>query len=63
MKRHPIIDIVDQLDSDQTRLAIDLLSELLDALAMHLRRIEPVQPSAEWRDPPWLDPPDDTPNQ
>jgi len=63
MKRHPIIDVVDQLDGDQTRLAIDLLSELLDALAMHLHRIEPVQPSAEWRDPPWLDPPDDSHNQ
>ncbi len=57
------MDVVDQLDSDQTRLAIDLLSELLDALATHLRRIEPVQPSTEWSDPPWLDPPGDAPNQ
>lgn len=63
MKRPDLADVLDGLDADQTQLAIDLVSELLDALAMHLHRIEPVQPSAQWRDPPWLDPPDDTPDQ
>lgn len=60
MKRPDFSDILDGLDADQTRLAIDLLSELLDALATHLHRIEPVQPSAEWHDPPWLEIPEDS---
>lgn len=59
MRRPDFSDVLDGLDAEQTRLAIDLLSELLDALATHLHRIEPVSPSAEWRDPPWLDPSDD----
>jgi len=63
MKRPDFSDILEGLDADQTRLAIDLLSELVDTLAMHLRRIEPVQPTVEWRDPPWLDPPEDAPQQ
>ena len=52
------LDIPEHLDAEQTRVAIDLVTDLLDLLVRHLRRIEPPRPD-EWHDPPWLDEKDD----
>jgi hypothetical protein len=60
MKRSELLEIIDQLDAAQTRLAIDLLCAVLDGLERHLRRVDPPD-GRRWRDPPWLDAGDDTP--
>lgn len=60
MKRGELLEIIEQLDAAQTRLAIDLLCAVLDTLERHLRRVDPPDGHG-WRDPPWLDAGDDTP--
>jgi hypothetical protein len=59
MKRGELLEIIDQLDAAQTRLAIDLLCAVLDGLEGHLRRVDPPD-GCGWRDPPWLDATDDS---
>jgi hypothetical protein len=53
------LEIIDQLDAAQTRLAIDLLCAVIDGLERHLRRVDPHDGRAR-RDPPWLDATDDS---
>lgn len=60
MRRSELLEIIEQLDAAQTRLAIDLVCAVLDGLERHLRRIEATGEHG-WRDPPWLDADDDTP--
>lgn len=61
MRRSELLEIIEQLDAAQTRLAIDLVCAVLDGLERHLRHIEPPERDrSTWRDPPWLDPTDET---